>query len=97
MAEQEEQRDISQEPVVLMAVVTVRIKPKKQTSYTSIEKQTGICPLSEKLGYQILCNDVNGEHHSFTLMGYNADEIERKAKKMFTHITRIEILPSVVD
>jgi hypothetical protein len=64
-----------------VAIVTVKLN-MKQTN----EKQTGKCPVSD------YCTDKNGGHHSYLEKGNSIEEIEKKARIKYGHITRIEVI-----
>lgn len=79
----------------MKAIVTVRLK--RNRSHDPRNKKTGVCPLYKKdhrigISVQRICTDVTGEHHSYIEEGPSRSSIEEKAKEMFGHITRIEVI-----
>jgi hypothetical protein len=64
-----------------VAIVTVKLNIK-QTN----EKQSGRCPVSP------FCTDKNGGHHSYIEKGNSIEDIERRARIKYGHITRIEVV-----
>lgn len=72
----------------MKAVVTVKLPRNPQ--HNPRNKQSGRCPLSEKLGYYIQCTDITGEHHSIPFEGLTEKDIRKNIALLNLHITRIE-------
>jgi len=77
----------------MQAIVTVKLP--KNPKHNPRNKVSGECPLSKQLGVSIYCTDTTGEHHSYIEEGKTIQEIEDKAKRMFGHVTRIEIMEEI--
>ena len=74
----------------MRAIVTVRLS--KNPEHNPQQKQTGVCPLSKVVKGVTQCSDVTGQHHSYIEEGIGLEDIERKARAKFDHITRIETI-----
>ena len=68
----------------MKAIVTIKID--KNPRHDPSNKQIGKCPCSN------ICTDMTGAHHSYLEEGISMEDIEKKAKSKYKHITRIEIV-----
>lgn len=68
----------------MKAIVTIKID--KRPGHDPSNKQIGMCPCSNT------CTDMTGQHHSYVEEGDTLEEIEKKAKKKYSHVTRIEVI-----
>ena len=75
----------------MKAIVTVKLP--RNPKHNPRNKKTGICPLCD-LGLHVvrMCTDKTGSHHSYIEEGMNVKDIETKAKNLFGHVTRIEVI-----
>ena len=78
----------------------VTIKTGKNPDHDPRNKKTGACHV---MGNG-MCTDVTGEHHTLLLWSeHDFDVVERYARRVFDHVTRIEetfgftITPSLKD
>jgi len=72
----------------MKAIVTVRLP--RNPKHNPRNKQAGTCPLVSVGNFR--CTDVTGSHHSYLETGIDLEEIERKARAKYNHITRIEVI-----
>jgi hypothetical protein len=68
----------------MKAIVTIKID--RNPRHDPFNKQTGNCPCSNT------CTDMTGAHHSYLEEGTSIEDIEKKAKSKYKHITRIEVI-----
>lgn len=70
--------------IIIKAIVTVKLPRNKL--HNPRQKKTGKCPVSD----DAICTDITGEHHSILVEGKNIEDITKKVRMKFSHITRIE-------
>lgn len=68
----------------MKAIVTVKLP--RNPHHNPQRKRSGRCPLINRF-----CTDVTGSHHSYIETGKDRWDIERKVKKKYGHVTRIEV------
>lgn len=69
----------------MILIVTVKLPRKK--IHNPRDKKFGTCRCRDE---NTICSDRTGEHHSFIMIGDTYEEIERRAKEKYRHLTRIE-------
>jgi len=73
----------------MKAIVTVKLP--RNLDHDPKNKKTGKCPLFTQYSGSFTCTDITGQHHSYIEYGESLDDIRRKAKLKFGHVTRIEV------
>lgn len=78
----------------MRAIVTVKLP--RNPIHNPRDKKRSICPLSywgrDPLKEPIICTDVTGTHHSYIEEGETIEDIEKRAKERFGHVTRTEVI-----
>ncbi len=68
--------------------VIITVKLEKNPKHNPHNKLIGNCPINKNE----LCTDITGEHHSYLEEGTNVEDIWKKAKEKYKHITRVEYI-----
>jgi len=71
----------------MKAIVTVKLN-RPNVKHDPRNKRIGNCPINNN----VFCSDKTGSHHSYIEEGIDLIDIENKASKKYSHVTRIEVI-----
>lgn len=64
----------------------VTVKLPRNPNHDPHNKVIGTCPINA----DVICTDVTGEHHSFIMEAASPADANNEARKLFSHVTRVE-------